>query len=217
MTKRISQNTPDQSAFIAHLPLHKNQFGGYLLLGISCIALFAIDYLFSTNIDELLHYDRASLHNFEYWRLLSAHLLHTNEWHLLLNMLGLILLWLLHGDYANTKNLLIQTSVLALCISICLYFFTPKLNAYVGMSGVLHGLFVIGAMIDILLRKKTGYLLLIGIAIKVIDEQISPPDSDLQALIEANVVIDAHLYGVIFGIIVGTFLLSTHKNEYTYK
>ncbi len=71
------------------------------------------------------------------------------------------------------------------------------------MSGVLHGLFAWGVAIDIHLKRKTGYLLLIGLIIKLVDEQFFASSSFMANLIEVGVAIDAHLYGAIIGLILG--------------
>ena len=79
---------------------------------------------------------------------------------------------------------------------------------YVGLSGILHGLFVWGACKDVENREKTGWLLLIGITIKVAAEQFGGDTSDIANLIDASVAIDAHLFGAFSGLVVfGSVLL----------
>lgn len=199
------------NSFIKQLPKKPDQYAGYLLIGALCVALFIANNYLNFNTYAYLAFDRDSLLAHQYWRAISAHFLHTNIWHLFLNLLGLLLLWLLHGDYANSRELLLQSFCLGAGISVCIYLFTPNILWYVGLSGVLHGLFVIGAMQDIKNKRFSGYLLLVGVIIKILDEQLSGPDQSLQSLIQANVAIDAHLYGVFLGLPMGMIIMQRNK------
>ena len=69
------------------------------------------------------------------------------------------------------------------------------------MSGVLHGVFIFGALMDIKNKDKTGYLLFIGVWLKIADEQYSGASQDVAELIGANIAIDAHLWGAIGGLL----------------
>ncbi|MDB6083914.1 MAG: hypothetical protein JWN43_1795, partial [Gammaproteobacteria bacterium] len=52
------------------------------------------------NVSELLRYDRGAIAAGGWWRLLSAHIVHLDAHHLILNELGLVLMWsLFASDY----------------------------------------------------------------------------------------------------------------------
>jgi rhomboid family GlyGly-CTERM serine protease len=164
---------------------------------------------------SLFAYDRDQINNFQWWRLITGHFLHTNTTHLLLNTAGLTLLWALHGHYYKMSRYLIQFLLLCLGTAIGLYYFAPQMQWYVGLSGVLHGLFVIGAYIDIQQKFKTGWLMLIGVWVKVIHEQIFGASADVAELINANVAIDAHLFGTITGCIIILYYLIVNNAHTT--
>ena len=151
---------------------------------------------------DFFAYDRAQLNDFQWWRLITGHLLHTNTPHLLLNAVGLVLLWALHGHYYKMHHYLLQFLMLCLGTSVGLYFFAEQMQWYVGLSGVLHGLFVTGAYYDIQNKFKTGWLMFIGVWLKIIHEQIYGASEDVAELIAANVAVDAHLFGTITGSII---------------
>ena len=174
----------------------------YGLAPLSIVIISIILALAEPMSSELFAYDRSQLHDFQWWRLITGHFLHTNTTHLLLNTTGLILLWALHGHYYKTSRYLIQFVVLCLGTAISLYLFAEQMHWYVGLSGVLHGLFVIGAYFDVRQKFKTGWLMLIGVWLKVGHEQIYGASEDVAQLIAANVAIDAHLYGTITGCII---------------
>lgn len=155
-------------------------------------------------IDEssvtILVYNVQSISQGEYWRLFTCHILHTNNYHLLLNAFALVLLALIHRTFYPGYNLLYLYLFSAFFISVNLYLFSPSMHQYVGLSGVLHALLVYGALSDIKHKEKTGYLLLLGAVIKIAHEQLYGPSESLANLINASVAIDAHLWGGIAGL-----------------
>lgn len=171
----------------------------YLLLLLLCSLCFLLPY----SVQHSLEYLRPSIADGQLWRLITAHLLHTNSWHLLMNSAGLVLMLLLHGQYQHYLSLPVQFLASALFIGAGIYLFSADMQHYVGLSGVLHALLVWGACIDIQQKVRSGWLLLAGAIGKTGYEQWHGADPQLEALINANVAIDAHLYGVISGLLLG--------------
>lgn len=93
--------------------------------------------------------------------------------------------------------------LLCLLEGIGLYLFAPQLQAYVGLSGMLHGLFVIGAILDIRSKLTTGWLLLFVVIAKVTYEQVYGAAPEITEMIGTKVATESHLFGVIIGIAVG--------------
>jgi len=147
----------------------------------------------------------------EFWRGLTGHFLHTNVNHYALNVSAVVLLWALHGQYYNFLNYSIVFLVSAITTSIGIYIYSPEITQYVGLSGVLHGLFIWGAIKDIQYQEKTGYILLIAVVGKVIHEQMSGASDSIASLISATVAIDAHLWGMIGGAVVGLLSVTLFK------
>lgn len=170
----------------------------YIALALLCLLLA----LTPDSWHLVLRYSRSGLEQGEYWRLVTGHLLHSNSWHLLMNLGGLLLVALLHGRYFSSTVLVRQWLIAALLISLALYFGSAQIYAYVGLSGLLHAMLMLGAVKDIQLKQRGGYLLFTGLVLKVTYEQWQGPDSDLASLIAANVAVDAHLYGVITGLVI---------------
>lgn len=183
--------------YLIHLPIKKQQ--SLPALSIFIIALLC--FFFDASIEDSLVFNRRLISQGEYWRLFSGHFLHTNGYHLLLNLSALLLLWALHGNFYHYKNYSLLFTFCALFCSAALYFLSPDIKQYVGLSGVLHGIFVFGAIMDIRNGDKTGYLLFIGVWLKILDEQYFGASTDVVDLIEANVAIDAHLWGALSGLI----------------
>ncbi len=194
---------------IKHLPIQYPYFITPLCLLLSVLAIS----LFKQQLVSDLVYDAELIGQGQYWRLLSGHLLHTNTFHLVLNSVAIILLWLLHGQYYTVKSYSVVLLFCALFTSLALYYLDPNLQRYVGLSGVLHGIFVYGACLDIYHREKTGYLLLIGVVVKIIHEQVFGASTDLAQLIAANVAINAHLWGAVAGLFafIGWYLYKRYQ------
>lgn len=191
-----------------HWPLLPTQ----IIPVLSILILAILAYLFEDTLISLLIYNRELIAQQEYWRLITGHFFHTNLYHLLLNIAGLVLLWSLHGQYYQYKNYCLLILFSAFFVALGLFYFSPELLQYVGLSGILHGVFIWGALMDIRYKLNTGYLLLLGIIIKVTHEQIYGAGTDISDLIEANVAIDAHLWGAISGAVF--FLLTLISNTH---
>ena len=91
--------------------------------------------------------------------------------------------------------------------SVGIHWFSPDIKQYVGLSGVLHGLFIWGAIEDIKAKDRTGYLLLLGVILKIAHEQYYGASEDVADLIGANVAINAHLWGAIGGVLAVIILI----------
>ncbi|GGW59454.1 rhombosortase [Alishewanella tabrizica] len=167
-----------------------------------CLAgLAGLLYLSPAFIQTTLEYDRTALAQGQIWRVISGHLIHSNFYHLLMNLIGLILIMLIYAPLSQRLALGWQWVLLSLSTSASLWLFSDDISVYVGMSGVLHGILCFGAILDLRQGFRTGYLILAGVAVKLIVEQVNGPDSALAAQIAANVAIDAHLYGALGGMI----------------
>lgn len=180
------------------LPLKTEQY----LAPLTIFTLALLGYFFDQTLSGFLIYNRDAINNGEYWRIISGHLFHTNLQHFLLNGAALILLWGLHGHYYQIKYYLSSFILIAIICSVGMHLFSPDITLYVGLSGVLHGFFIWGALMDIKHGEKTGYLLFAGVVLKLAHEQIYGASADVESLIDASVAVDAHLYGAIGGMII---------------
>ncbi len=120
-----------------------------------------------------------------------------------MNLGALLLTLMLHQLYYSLKSFAFLLLAGCVGISVLLYQFSPDIQIYVGLSGWLHCFITVGALLDINHKIQSGWLILFGVFAKVAYEQCQGPDAELAALIEANVAIDAHLYGVICGLLLG--------------
>jgi rhomboid family GlyGly-CTERM serine protease len=152
---------------------------------------------------DLLRYERGALADGEWWRLVSAHLVHLDLRHALLNAAGLALVWALFArDYSLKAWVGIFLGAIA-AIDAGLWLGDSTVQWYVGSSGVLHGAMAAGAIAHLRAGERDGWVLAALLAAKLLYEQ------SIGALpLSGNdpVVVDAHLYGVLGGAAVAAFL-----------
>ena len=152
---------------------------------------------------EWLRYDRLAIGSGEIWRLLSGHFAHLGLTHLALNLAGLLLVWVLVGKRLSASIWLIVLSFTIAFISAGFWFIDKDLSWYVGLSGVLHGLLISGAFVG-LTRWRGESLLIISLVFgKIAYEQLAGPMPGSEFTSGGPVVVNAHLYGAIAGLIAG--------------
>lgn len=153
--------------------------------------------------DSLLYY-RHFIADGEYWRLWSGSLVHTNHWHLLLNVAGLWLLTFIAPLPFRIHTQLLQIGCLATCVGAGLWWLNPGVVWYAGFSGVLYGLFMLGGLYRLQQRDwLTAAIILLGICGKTGWDWWLGTESVTASLIEAPVIYAAHIYGMAGGLLLG--------------
>jgi rhomboid family GlyGly-CTERM serine protease len=176
---------------------------GIALLGVC--ALLALPEIFGEPARQALSFDRGALAAGQWWRLLTAHFVHLDAQHALLNGLGVVLMWALFArDYSPWRWAAIYCAS-ALSVSVGLWFLNPELQWYVGASGALHGVMTAGTIAHLRRRDLDGWILAVFIVVKLSYEQFA---GALPFAGTANTIVDAHLYGAIGGVVLGLFLKS---------
>jgi rhomboid family GlyGly-CTERM serine protease len=151
------------------------------------------------SIGEALRYDRSAIAAGGWWRLLTAHIVHLDLHHLILNELGLVLVWALFAEDFDAVEWCVIVSVGALGISSGLFWLSPRVAWYVGASGVLHSIMAAGCAKHLAVRAWDRWILVVGLCGKLLYEQFGGREPPL-------VVVDAHLYGAVSGFLAGAAL-----------
>ena len=167
---------------------------GFALLGV-CVALLLPE-LAGEAGRAALRYDRAGLEAGELWRLLTAHVVHLDLEHAVLNVLGLVMMWALFARDFTLRQWLIVITAALIAIDLGLWAFDPQVRWYVGSSGVLHGVMAAGTLAHLRRGDLDGWILAAFILGKLAYEQWT---GALPFEGTAAVVVDSHLYGVIGG------------------
>ncbi len=156
----------------------------------------------------LLRYDRAGLAAGQWWRLLTAHVIHLGYEHALLDVAGVALMWALFaGDYRwRGWLLIIGCSVVG--IDAGLWFLSSTTQWYVGSSGVLHGVLAAGTRAHLRARQPDGWILALFLIGKLVYEQTA---GALPLTAGGAVIVDAHLYGAVAGLLAALLLRGSAK------
>ena len=156
---------------------------------------------------ETLSYDRDAVNTGEVWRLISGHFVHSNGWHLLLNLASLMMIGLLFSQHLTISLWIFSFFTSGLFISACYYYIAPQYQTYIGLSAILYGVIIIGALLDLKEQTLIATLVLLVVTGRVVWQQYSGSVESLADLIESRVAIESHLFGIISGYLLGAIFL----------
>ncbi|MGX9417427.1 rhombosortase [Vibrio sp. RC27] len=158
-------------------------------------------------VSHAMIWDRELILDGEWWRILTGNLTHTNLPHLIMNVAALWLIGIIFQSHPF--QLLVITIALSIIVGGALIPFS-NIDQYVGLSGTLHGLFVYGALQELMKGKASSWLLVLGIIVKVGWEQWAGPLASTEEMIDAPIAIEAHLIGLVAGIFLA-FITPNHR------
>ena len=178
--------------------------GSWWLLGLAYLTMVLL-WLGGDSTRLALRYQRAAVFDGQWWRLLTGHLVHFDLRHLLLNLAGATVMLLLFAPAMTRRQLLSVLTVSMMTIDTGFIWLMPRLDWYVGLSGILHGVLAAGALLwwRVETWPMAGALSAIVVG-KLTWEQVH---GGLPLAGELPVVVNAHLYGAIGGALCGVWFL----------
>lgn len=157
--------------------------------------------LFHTFFNPILQYDHLMFSKHQYWRVITAHFVHLNFHHALMNLAAAALILFMFSEFIATRWWICLSLVLSLCVSLGLYFFDSNVHYYVGFSGVLYGLWMCGALVCLRQIPLVSIAISCVLTYTVWQQQADNFDAGYLAdWINGQVIVNAHLYGFIAGI-----------------
>lgn len=126
-------------------------------------------------VRDALRYERGALAAGQWWRLLSAHAVHLDAAHALVNAAGLVLVWGIAIDELSPRRWLAVVLAAALSIGAGLWWLVPGVAWYVGASGVLHGMLTAGVLAGARRGDRVAVIALVLLALKLAYEQWQGP------------------------------------------
>jgi rhomboid family GlyGly-CTERM serine protease len=160
-----------------------------------------------------LRFDREAILHGEVWRLVTAHFAHLGWSHLAMNLAGLALIWLLFHRVYTTGQWLAALAVSMLGVGAGVLAFLPAVHWYVGLSGVLHGLFVAGALASLAAGYRAELLLLGLLVVKLAWEQVHGALPGSEGFAGGTVLVESHLFGAIAGLFAAAVLLAYRRRS----
>lgn len=147
------------------------------------------------------------------WRALTAHLVHVNWVHALLNLAAWLVVARLFAPELRTWRQPLVLAVAALAVTLHLALLHPGIAWYRGFSGTLHGVFFAGASAWLLALLADGErrpralwlpaVLVTGGWVKVLAEQPGGSLTPYAQWLGAGIVPQAHLAGAVAGSVLG--------------
>lgn len=171
----------------------------WLVLFVASFLLLAFDWV------ESWRFNRVLVGQGDVWLLLSGHIAHLNWSHWSLNMVGLAIMVFFFSSHASVKQWFSVVLLSAVIISAGLWWGMPEIRYYVGLSGVLHGLFLYGALREIRFYPSSGYALLAVLLAKLTWEFFNGALPGSENMAGGRVLTEAHLLGAVGGVLVWMF------------
>lgn len=181
---------------------------GYGLALLCACLLLLLPELGGETTRQALRFDRQAVESGEGWRLLTAHFVHLDLEHALLNCLGLLLMWALFAREFSPWRWLAIYCTAALAVGLGLWWFSPEIEWYVGASGALHGVMCAGTVAHLRRGDRDGWILAVFVSAKLLYEQLV---GALPFAGGEDTVVDAHLYGALGGALLALFLRSRDR------
>jgi len=181
-----------------------NGDGRYGMTLLAICALLLLPELAGDTARSFMQYERSAIAAGQWWRLITAHLVHLDLDHAVLNALGLVMMWALFARDYRARDWLIIVFVIFIAIDVGLWFRDPQIVWYVGASGALHGFMAAGTLAHVRRGDLDGWILAVFIVLKLGYEQWTGalPFSGSGV----PVLVNAHLYGALGGVIAATAL-----------
>ncbi len=174
---------------------------GALLLSL-CVTLLIIQ-SGGASAQSALRYDRDALAAGQWWRLLTAHVIHLGFEHALLDVAGLALMWALFARDYPWRGWVLILGLSVVGVDAGLWLLSSTTQWYVGSSGLLHGVLAAGAVAHLRSRQPDGWVLVLFLVGKLVYEQSA---GALPLTAGGAVIVDAHLYGAVAGALAALLL-----------
>jgi rhomboid family GlyGly-CTERM serine protease len=194
----------------------------FALAGALALILLQAAQAFAPQLGAELEYRHAALAA-QPWRVLTAHAIHINWPHALVNAAAWVVVARLFAQELAPVRQIVAGLASGVAISSGLALWYPQIAWYRGFSGVLHGLFFAGATVWLAQRlvardaqrvqslRMPGALALGG-WVKVLLEQPGAGVTPYVAWLGATTVPQAHLLGAAFGTLFGLAVVVWHRS-----
>jgi rhomboid family GlyGly-CTERM serine protease len=184
------------------------------ILIITIVLLSALSQLSLLSGFDWLQYARADIQAGQWWRFITGNFVHLSWRHFAMNVVALVVIMTLYPNCLRSKSMLWVFLCCCLSVTLGIQLFSPEIQWYVGLSGALHGLLVTLIILGYLADKHwLNLILLVVVTAKLSWEGIMGPLPGSEMSAGGPVVVQAHLYGFLGGLVVTTWIIIFNKNK----
>lgn len=183
--------------------MSKRIYFSFNMNGLLLAALLVCVQLSTIWLGGELAFNRSRMLDGEFWRFFTGHFVHLGWFHLALNAIAAYLIYDIFEHPLRKWRLPVFLLVSSGLVSIGLLLFYSTTRTYVGLSGVLHGLLILGAINSRSFPSWIRFTVFAVVTGKVLWEQ-SPyyNESNMVRLIGGPVAEQAHLLGYCSGLLI---------------
>ncbi|MCC5879391.1 MAG: rhombosortase [Idiomarina sp.] len=158
-----------------------------------------------------LAFERPLIDAGQWWRLFTGQYLHLSLGHLLGNLGGLGIAWLLFADHWRGWRFAVVAAVCVLGSNLGMWLLHPYIEYYVGFSGALYGLIAFGALNDWLQGIRFGMAISIALVLKVSYEYFIAPLPFWGSSADSLLAVEAHFFGALSGLLMVLLLIGWRR------
>lgn len=163
---------------------------------------------------DVLQFSRVDIDNGQWWRFITGNMVHLTWRHFAMNVLALVAILALYPNSLSVKSMFMALLLSGLSVTLGIWMFSEEIHWYVGLSGALHGLLVTLIIIDFTIHKSwLNVLLLLIVIAKLAWEGIMGPMPGSESYAGGPVVVQAHFYGFIGGLLITLCMFIFNKNN----
>lgn len=146
---------------------------------------------------EALRYDRSAVAAGQWWRLLTANFVHLGWWHYSLNAASVALLLALCPERLPGWDWAARIVLVSLGTCLGMYAGANGISTYVGLSGMIYGLFFLGLGAQAWSGDRFAWFCMAFLAARITWEFVVGIPHSEEALVGGRIVPESHLFGVI--------------------
>ncbi len=163
---------------------------------------------------DWMQYARADISEGQWWRFFTGNLVHLTWRHLIMNLLALIAIVMLYPKCLRAVGLFSVLVMSCLSVTLGMWVLSPEIQWYAGLSGALHGLLATLIIIDYVSHKHwLNIIVFIALMVKLIWEGVLGPMPGSASAAGGPVVVQAHLYGFMGGLVIAAYINIFIKNK----
>jgi len=183
----------------------------FILIVVILCVLAQISLLSGTDVFQ---YSRAEIDKGQWWRFITGNIVHLSWRHLAMNVLALVAILALYPNTLKVKSYFAMLLLSGVSVTLGIWIFSKEIYWYVGLSGALHGLLITLIIIDYVMSKsRISIALALVIIAKLVWEGLMGPVPGSAANAGGPIVIEAHFYGFVGGLLIALSMLMLRKTR----